>query len=126
MKLQIDATERSVLTAELGLAANASDSEIAVAVAKRLTGVSSFESGQRRAAPPAPAASAGYSMDPDAEATIATAIRDGKFAGERADHYRQRWARDPDGTRRTIARLAPGAVLPPLPAAGADDAYPAV
>lgn len=98
MRLQLEPSERPLLTSRLGLASTATDTEIAAAVAARPTG-----SG---------AAPAGRSADPDAEAVIAAAVRDGKFAaGARADHYRERMARDPIGTRRLIARMQPNVVV---------------
>jgi hypothetical protein len=54
--------------------------------------------------PPAPV--------PDGEPTITAAVKAGKFSAERAEHYRQRWQRDPKGTAKLIDRLAAGAVVP--------------
>ena len=35
-------------------------------------------------------------------------MRDGRIPSWRADHYAERWARDPEGTRNLLARLTPG------------------
>lgn len=43
---------------------------------------------------------------------IARAIVDGKFAGTRADAYRQAWDASPAATRAQIARLEPVIVAP--------------
>jgi hypothetical protein len=111
MKVTLEAGERPALLDRLGLAAKATDAEIGAAIESRLTGTPA-------PAAPAPAATA---TDPDAEAVIGQAVRDGKFAAERADHWRQKWARDPGGTRKTLARLQSGVVLPQ---AAAGDSYP--
>jgi hypothetical protein len=88
------------------------------AAAERLTGVSAYEA--------RPAAPAAHTSDPDACATIAAAVRAAKFSADRAAHWMERWSRDPEGTRCTIARLAAGVVPPDLPArAGGDDGSPA-
>jgi hypothetical protein len=121
MKLKFQSPgERTVLASSLGLAASASEEEIGAAVARRLTDTVP-------ASTTAPAPNPASTTDPDAEAVIAQAVRDGKFAAERADHYRERWTRDPVGTRRVIARLRPGVVQPTTLAAATRpnaDAYP--
>src|SRR5689334_16903699 len=94
MKLQLEAGDREILVADLGLAANATDADLASAVHARLTGGA-----------PAPAAPQAAVIDHD---LIAAAVRDGRIPAHRADHYAQRFAQDPDGTRAMIARLAPG------------------
>jgi hypothetical protein len=118
MKIHLDPDERPLLTSRLGLAPSASNAQITAAVAERLTSVS--------ASAARPAAPAAHTSDPDAYATIAAAVRAGKFSAGRAAHWMERWSRDPAGTRRTIARLAAGVVPPDLGAgAGGDDGYPA-
>lgn len=41
---------------------------------------------------------------------LAAAIKEGKFAQGRLDHFKQLWDRDPDGTRKLVASLAGGLV----------------
>lgn len=93
MKLQLEAGEREILMADLGLAANASDADLAAAVHARLT-----------SGAPAPAAPTAV-IDHD---LIAAAVRDGRIPAHRADHYAARFTADPEGTRATLARLTPG------------------
>jgi hypothetical protein len=47
---------------------------------------------------------------------IGAAIRAGKFAPARREHWSKLWDNDPDGTRDTLAKLVPGAV--PVEASG--------
>jgi hypothetical protein len=96
MKLTLDAEERAILRASLGVADDASDTEIASVIRERLT---------------APAATAGTLNVVERDATIAAAVRDGKFSADRAQHWTAKWDRDPVATRREIGRLQPGASL---------------
>ena len=41
------------------------------------------------------------------DAAIDAAVKAGKITASEVDAYRQRYARDPDGTERLLARLAP-------------------
>jgi hypothetical protein len=126
MRLQLEGNDRALLEDPLGLRVGASDADIAAAVTARLMG-SATSAGRARLGEPAPStapARPAASTDPDCEATIAAAVRDGKFSAERAQHYRDLWARNPQATRRSIARLHPGVVRPTVASTG-DDAYPA-
>src|SRR5829696_5813274 len=109
MDLTLAPGERPLLTNALGLTAGASDAEIVAAVTERLTGPA-----------PAPAAT-GTLNTVERDATIAAAVRDGRFSAERAAHWTDRWDRDPEGTKRTIAKLQPGVALPEV---GGDGSYP--
>ena len=106
MRLTLDPGDREILTDKLGLAASASDADLSRAVTDRLTGSA-----------PAPAAT-GTLNTYERDATIAAAVRDGKFSAERARQYVEKWDRDPEGTKRTIARLQPGVALPEIAAGG--------
>jgi hypothetical protein len=44
------------------------------------------------------------------DAAISAAIGDGKIPPARKEHWEKAWAADPDGTRQTLASLAPGLV----------------
>lgn len=59
------------------------------------------------------------------EAAIAAAISADKIPPNRADRYRARWARDPEGTKALLSRLASVPGLNSAEGAGAaSDAYP--
>jgi hypothetical protein len=49
---------------------------------------------------------------------IAEALRVGKIAPSRADHWRRSWDADPEGAKETLASLAPGLTVPVGPALG--------
>jgi peptidoglycan hydrolase-like protein with peptidoglycan-binding domain len=49
---------------------------------------------------------------------LAAAIKDGKFAQSRLEHFQTLWDRDPDGTRKLVASLAGGLV--PMAAVGSN------
>jgi hypothetical protein len=46
----------------------------------------------------------------ECDAVIKAAISEGKFPPAREEHYRLRWATDPDGTEDEIRRLAPNKI----------------
>jgi ATP-dependent protease ClpP protease subunit len=46
----------------------------------------------------------------ECDSVLAAAIDAGKFPKSRLDHYKLRWATDPDGTKDEVARLQPNAV----------------
>lgn len=52
----------------------------------------------------------------ECDAVIRTAISEGKFPPAREEHYRLRWATDPDGTEEEIGRLAKNTI--PVSATG--------
>ena len=54
---------------------------------------------------------------------LASAIVEGKFAQSRRDHFKALWDRDPDGTRKLVASLAPNLV--PMVAAGSNGEFSA-
>lgn len=117
MKLTLDKGDREILTTNLELAADASDAEIIAAATARLgpnrvTGRRALRSGGDPVG------------DTERDSTIAAAVRDGKFSADRADHYRRLWDRDPKGTKRAIASLAPGVAQLAAGEVG-DDSYPA-
>lgn len=98
MKLSFKPGERATLVAQLGLNESATDEEISAAVAERLTGT------------PSPAPTPSPTPAPLASATgrdgvIGAAVADGRIPPSRADHWRSRWDRDPDGTRKLVAKL---------------------
>src|SRR5215218_9728773 len=62
--------------------------------------------------------------EPDAEAIIAAAIEDGRFSAQRADHWRQRLAADPRGTRVLLTAPPDQGGLTPLLAASPRPASP--
>ena len=116
MKLTFDPGDQVVLRSRLGLAANASNAEIGAAI-------------QQLLAAPAPAEGAAVTaaQAPDGHDLIAAAVADGRIPASRGDHYAHRYADDPDGTAKLIARLEPGSASFAAAGAGtsADSAYPA-
>lgn len=52
----------------------------------------------------------------ECDAVIKAAIKDGKFPPSREEHYKLRWATDPDGTEEEIGRLAKNTI--PVSASG--------
>jgi hypothetical protein len=108
MDLTLAPGERPVLTRTLGLAATASNAEIVAAVTERLTTTQ--------------AATGGTLNTVERDATITAAVRDGKFSADRAALYASKWDRDPEGTKRTIAKLQSGVALPEV--AAGPDGYP--
>lgn len=67
-------------------------------------------------------------VDAEGEQLISAAVAAGKFPASRTDHYRRRFARDPQGTADLIGRMAPVELGNPelwAEAGQADDAYPA-
>lgn len=109
MKLTLEPGDREILVANLGLPAGASDDDLHAAVAQCLS---------RQ-----PAATASAAIDHD---LIAAAVRDERIPAQRADFWAQRFAEDPDGTRKKLERLQPGSAhYANQPPPGADDSYPA-
>jgi hypothetical protein len=108
MKLHLDPGDREILRNGLGLAANASTSEIANTIRERLTGAAPQP--ERRTA--------------DAHDLIAAAVDDERIPARRAEFWAQRFADDPERTAKELASLTP---VPSrlTAAAGGSGAYPA-
>lgn len=118
MKLTLDKDERPILLTKLGLSAKATNAEITAAVTERLTG------GTASPPPPQPIGS----RQADGHDLIAAAVRDERIPASRADHYAQRFAQDPEGTAKVLAKLQPGSAHyanETVPAAATAESYPA-
>jgi hypothetical protein len=114
MRVTFNASERDTLRSRLGLPAEATDDQIQDAVIGRLM----TAAGRGKAPTPRRAAVKPEDMrrSSDGEALIAAAIADNKFPQSRAEHYRNRFERDPGGTVELIGKLAsvPANLLEPL------------
>lgn len=149
MRLHFEEGERQIVTARLGLAEDASDEDLATAMATWMAEEPSTEETHEE---PDPAAASTDDIAEDQDVVIVDvasytrlvnrdrmagqieaanqirdrnevveeAIADGKFGPSRREHYRERYDSDPEGTVALIGRLAKNTV--PLLERGVDAA----
>jgi hypothetical protein len=148
LRLHFDEGERQIVTARLGLAEDASDEDLATAMARWMAEEPSTETETEETE--ATASTEGLEDDQDVvivdvasytrlvqrdamagqieaanhirdrNEVVEEAIADGKFGPSRRDHYRARYDSDPEGTIALIGRLQRNTV--PLELRGVDAA----
>jgi hypothetical protein len=137
MRVTLEPGDRDILLDRLGLAASATDSELVEAGVARML-ASTPRPGRREAVRSGGELVARHFTDrstPDGHDLIAAAVADERIPRSRADHWAQRYAEDPEGTAKTLARITDAATVEkrvaaaqrPPPATGppsGDSSYP--
>lgn len=131
MRIEFSPGDVEALIKHYGLPAGATAEQVADRVMMRVTEeddplARARDRARRRAGTP----NRGRLAQPtsaEGEQLISDAVAAGKFPASRVDHYRRRFARDPQGTADLIGRMAPVELGNPelwADAGQADDAYP--